>query len=1334
MSHIFKEIRKLEALCRKAMGAEQYRLRREISRFKRPGSKKSDPAAVSEKLAELEQRIRFSIEKRGWRRKNRPRPVYSEDLPIVAKKEEIIRTIADNRVVVISGETGSGKTTQIPKFCLEAGRGVDGKIGCTQPRRIAAMTVASRIAEELGEDLGRSVGYKIRFQDHTDENSFIKIMTDGILLAETQGDPWLNEYDTLIVDEAHERSLNIDFVLGILKTLVRKRRNLKLIITSATIDTEKFSKAFDDAPVIEVSGRMFPVEVRYMAPEGKADDNEQTHVDLAVKAVHKLQQESPYGGDILVFMPTEQDIRETCGLLEGRNYTGVSILPLFGRLAAGDQSRVFARMTGRKVIVATNVAETSITIPGIKYVVDTGLARISQYSPRSRTTGLPVVPVSRSSADQRKGRCGRVENGICIRLYPEKDYESRPRFTPPEILRSNLAEVILRMIALRLGDIKAFPFIDRPADKNIQDGFKLLDELGAIVRKPGRNGTTRFLLTEQGRTMARLPLDPRISRMLIEAREENCLPEMIVIASALTIQDPRERPVDKETQAGQAHARFKDTRSDFITLLNIWNIYHENRKQLRSTGKMRKYCKQNFLSFRRMREWRDIRHQIAAILDEQGFGNAVTKGRPVRETGSRDADGAKQGFSPRYVAIHKSILSGFLSNIATKKEKFIYKAAREREVMLFPGSAIFQSGGTWVVAAEMVETSRLFARIVANIDVEWLEPIGKDQCKHTYLQPHWEKGRGEVVASEQVSLYGLIIVPSRSVSYGRVSPEEAAKIFIRSALVEGDVKQPFPFMKYNIGLMEEIREQEDKIRRRDLLVSEEDLCAFYEKNLPQGIYDIRSLKSFLKTRKSDKFLRMKKEDLYLSSPDREELNQYPDRISLGNTAFPCDYHFDPGHKKDGVTVKISPALAPSVPPESLDWVVPGLFREKITALVRGLPKEYRKRLVPVSTTVEVIADEMPREKETPLITALSRFIYSRFKVDVPASAWAVADLPEHLRMRIAIQGPRGEELRASRDAAILHKGVSNTVDPESFESARKSWERDGLTTWDFGDLPDTVTLKAENGEKWVAYPGLKANGDGLGLRLFRKQREAMTSHRQGVAKLCGLHLAGELRSLKAHMVLPRDVANDAQYFGGAKAVARQLYESITDHLLCKNIRTRQAFEAYTREVGPLIGDTGKRKLDSVVRTLKAYHQCRTTLFDLENANRRNPGAIKFLAGLRGALANLVPENFVGLYNQGRMVCLERYIRAITLRAQRGLVSFEKDQAKAGEVRIHTDRLNELLRGLSPNVSDEKRTAVEDFFWLIEEYKVSLFAQELKTPVRVSPKRLTKKFEEIRRMV
>ncbi|MFW5853978.1 MAG: ATP-dependent RNA helicase HrpA [Thermodesulfobacteriota bacterium] len=1318
---IRKQIRRLESQCGNAWGAERQDLKREINRFKRSRPEFLHSEKGRKKLTELDNRVQRSLNRRKSRAENRPRPTYNDDLPIVAKRQDIIEAVSKNRVVVISGETGSGKTTQIPKFCLEAGRGIDGKIGCTQPRRIAAMTVASRIAEELGEDLGRSVGYKIRFQDQTGDDAFIKIMTDGILLAEAQNDRWLNEYDTIIVDEAHERSLNIDFVLGVLKDLVHRRKDLKLIITSATIDTEKFSKAFDDAPIIEVSGRMYPVEVRYTAPSSSNED--QTHVDLAVSAMDKLQQESPYGGDVLIFMPTEQDIRETCELLEGRNYTGVTVLPLFARLSAGDQSRVFSRVRGRKIIVSTNVAETSITIPGITYVIDTGLARISQYSPRSRTTSLPVLPVARSSADQRMGRCGRVSNGICIRLYEETDYETRPRFTPPEILRSNLAEVILRMIDLRLGDIAAFPFIDRPAEKNIQDGFNLLEELGAIHRKPSRNGKTLFGLTAHGRIMAKLPLDPRLSRMLLEAAEQGCLDEMTVIASALSLQDPRDRPAEKEAQADQAHAKFKDPNSDFLALLNIWNGYHETRQEVKSTGRMRKYCKENFISFRRMREWRDIHYQIRTILEEHNLKNRV----------ERPSTKAKKGKSPFYEGLHRSVLSGFLSNIANKKEKNIYRAAKDREVMVFPGSGLFNQAGPWIVSAEMVETSRLFARMAADIEVDWLESVGRDQCRYTYFEPHWERSRGEVVAYEQVSLYGLIIVPRRTVSYGRIDPEEARDIFIRSALVEGDLRQPLPFMVHNRTLMEEVRTMEDRVRRRDLMVSEADLHAFYAERIDEGVYDIRTLKQLIKKRRGDRFLRLKREDLLRTTPDPEELALYPEQVTLGNTVFPCDYHFVPGDASDGVTVRIPSDQASTVPSESLDWLVPGLFREKITALIKALPKAHRKQLVPVSNTVDIIAAEMDQNRDTPLITRLGEFIHTRFGVDIPASAWSFDELPDYLKMRISVRGPKGEEIRAGRDATLLGGPVTHTLEEDRFQAAKAEWERDNITDWDFGDLPESVPLNPNGKRKWMAYPGLTAENGSISLRLYEDRNEALEAHVNGVSALLGRFLSREIRFLKKQLELPRNLMEPARYFGGNKILEQQMYDAVLKDLLQINLRNRKEFLQHAEKISPLLRKAGDEKSDRVGRVLNAYHQCRTILFDLENRNRTHPGMVRFLAHLRDDLSNLVPEHFVSLYNNDRLAHLERYIQAIALRAERGVVNLEKDQLKARDVQIQANQLKDLLNGLSPRVSDEKRWAVEDFFWLIEEYKVSLYAQELKTPVPVSQKRLNKRYEEIRRM-
>jgi len=1328
-------INRLKSTLSKTYGADRHRFDRDLRRLTQAvggGLSKMGNAAVgkpddclTQKILQLESAVDASVRKREHRLSRSPRLNYPDGLPILDRKNEIVTALMNHRVVVISGETGSGKTTQIPKFCIEAGRGIDGQIGVTQPRRIAAMTVAERIAEELGEPLGRSVGYKIRFDDQTSDDTFIKIMTDGILLAETQGDRWLGAYDTLIVDEAHERSLNIDFVLGILKSLLGRRRDLSLVITSATIDTEKFSRAFDDAPVIEVSGRMFPVEVRYLSQDTVAEESDQTHVDMAAAAVRKLQAESPYGGDILVFMPTEQDIRETCELLEGSQFTGVNVLPLYGRLSAGEQSRVFQRLPGRKIIVATNVAETSITIPGIRFVVDTGLARISQYLPRSRSTALPVVPISRSSADQRMGRCGRVANGVCIRLYSEADYEHRPRFTPPEILRSNLAEVILRMISLRLGDIADFPFIDRPADKNIQDGFNLLYELGAVVRKPlGKGGRTAVRLTERGRVMARLPVDPRLSRMLLAAAEAGCLREMTVLAAALSIQDPRERPTGKETQADQAHAPFKDASSDFITLLNIWNAYHETKSVVKSIGRMRAFCKQQFLSFKRMREWRDIHYQLAVILEEHGIRDRASIDR-------KSTDGAP--FTPCYTALHTSILSGFLSNIAIRKEKFIYQAAREREAMIFPGSGIFKSSGPWVVAAEMVETSRLFARTVANIDVEWLEAVGGDMCRRAYANPRWEKNRGEVVADEQVSLFGLVIIPRRPVSYGRIDPDKASRIFIRSALVEGDIRQPFSFIRHNQALIGEVRGIEDRVRRRDILVSEEDLCAFYADKLGTRIYDVRTLKSFLKGRKNDKFLRMEEDDLRRYLPDPDELRRYPDQIPLGNTVFPCDYVFDPSRPEDGVTVQIPSSVAPSVSPEALDWLVPGLLEEKITVLIKGLPKEYRKQLVPVNTTVRTIVNELPKGRGA-LLTVLAAFIYQRFGVSIPASAWNEGDLPEHLRMRIAIIGPDGEEIRAGRNAEVLRKSAADPMNRDQFEAVQREWERTGITRWDFRDLPESLTLTGEGGETWVAYPGLRVDKDGLSLKLYRDPVKAEAGHRGGMVRLFSICLANNLKLIRKKLVLPKGLAEAARYFGGVKRVENRVYDSVLVDLFHRNIRTRSAFEALMAEAAPLISASAQNKQAVVVDILAAYHECRSGLFHMENTSRSNTGIIRFLSGLRDALVNLVPENFLAIYDTERLFHLKRYIRAISIRAQRAVENFERDQAKVALMKQHVDHLMDLLNSLEGGASNEKRAAVETFFWMIEEYKVSLFAQELKTPIRISPKRLEEKYGQVRRMV
>ena len=1291
------------------------RLEKSLDRLMHGARGKKPNQRFLNRLEHLENRLTLAIQRKEERLKNRPTLCYPEGLPILDKRQEIVEALQTHQVVIISGDTGSGKSTQIPKMCIEAGQGMAGKIGCTQPRRIAATTIARRIAEELEENVGQSVGYKIRFTDRSHPNTFIKIMTDGMLLAETQKDRFLYEYDTLIIDEAHERSLNIDFLLGILRSLLPKRRELKVVITSATLDTEKFSRAFQDASVIHVEGRMYPVEVRYEPGKPSAHGaEEETHVDLAVRAIEDIRKKDP-PGDVLIFMPTEQDIRETCELLATRTFKDAIILPLFARLTAAQQKRVFSSVAGLKIVVATNVAETSLTIPGIRYVIDTGLARIPRYLPRTRTLSLAVAPISRSSADQRKGRCGRIGRGTCIRLYSEEDYEARAEYTPPEIMRSNLAEVILRMLSLNLGHIDAFPFIDKPHQKSIKDGFDLLKELGAITKR-GRI----VALTPMGKLMARMPLDPRVSRMMLEAQKEGCVEEVSVIASALSIQDPRDRPYEKARQADRAHGPFKNPDSDFLSLLKIWNAYQRAWQTHKTQNRMRKFSREHFLSFVRMREWRDIHDQIHMILKEN-------RTPPLAVT-NEESELSRE----RYAAVHRSILSGYLSNIAMKKDRNLYLAARGREVMLFPGSTLFNKGVSWVVAAEMVKTTRLFARTAARIDPEWLESLGGGLCKRSYSDAHWERNRGEVRAAEHVTLFGLRIVSGRPVSYGPIRPEEAQGIFIQSALVEGLVNEKLPFLDRNRHLIETLAGMEDKIRRHDLLVAETVLADFYSERLP-GICDIRSLKSRIKDRGGDAFLNMHEADLVLHPPDPSIPGLYPDQVSLGNVVFPFSYKFSPGHEEDGVTISIPESMLSRFPAHELDWLVPGLFKEKITALVKGLPKRFRKQLVPVSKTVETIVKEMPQAEES-LLTSLARFIYRRFRVDIPASAWPIQGIPEHLKMRVSLTDTRGRMLRAGRDIHTLRKGekpVGGALGHEKkWKAAREKWEKTHLTQWDFGELPEQIPL----GPNLAIYPALQPGERCVHLRLFEHADEALQTHRQGVAALFSLILSKDLKFLKRSLKLPEDIGRAAVYFGGARALETALYESSFQRRFHLDIRTGQAFDRHVEEARAGLLKEGLAWRDLAVRVIRAYEETRTVIHTIESANRTHPKVLALCTVIRENVTRLVPENFPHIYGPERMCHLPRYLKALAVRAQRGSQDTEKDREKDRCATVFSRALDRLRAELPPHASGQKKSDMEAFQWMIEEYRVSLFAQELKTPFPVSRKRLQKKLDDIERMV
>ena len=1317
-------IEKITALLPRALHRDRYAVSRDPLISGKKGKVVKTGSRESKRLLSLKRRLERSAGIKEKRISRLPKDLAAPDLPISEEKDRIVRLISENQVLIVSGETGSGKTTQLPKFCLEAGRGVEGRIACTQPRRIAAITVAARIAEEMGQQPGESTGYKIRFSDKLSDETVVKMVTDGMLLSETQADPYLNEYDTIIVDEAHERSLNIDFLLGLLKRLIKIRRDLKLIITSATIDTEKFSKAFSDAPVVEVLGRMYPVELHHMPPEGSSEDGDDySYVDGAVQAIDRIVRQSPFG-DILVFMPTEQDIRETCDLLASRRYPGMVVLPLYARLSAPDQSKVFKPAAGRKIIVATNVAETSITIPNIKYVVDTGLARISNYIPATRTTALPVSPISKSSADQRKGRCGRVQNGVCIRLYSEEDYLSRPLYTPPEILRANLAEVILRMIALNLGNVEAFDFVDPPPARQIRDGFNILYELGAIEKessKKKKSPGTGVDLTDRGRMMAKMPLDPRLSRMLIEARENKVTAPVCVIAAALTIPDPRQRPEGQEAQANQAHAGFVDRTSDFITFYNMWRGLlgdaAAKRPQIRAKH-LKQFTSRHFLSFRRMREWIDVYEQIAAILEESGI--------PLdgEETALDPDHAGTEDFSVLYAAIHKSVLSGFLANIAEKKEKNLYRGARQREMMIFPGSGVFNRGGQWIVSAEVVETTRRFARTVANIDSQWLEPLGRALCRYSYSNPVWQRSRETVIAKEQVSLYGLIIVSGRPVNYGKIDPDTASEVFIRDALVRGDVKRPLPFMVHNREMIEAVQDMENRVRRRDLMAGEDGMVRFYEKRLP-GIYDMRSLRRLIKKKGSDDFLKMDWSDLMSGSPDDDALSRFPDHMVLGDGRFSLTYRFNPGETDDGVTLTLPVSATDTIPAASTDWVVPGLLEEKITALIKGLPKAYRKKLVPVNASVAVIMAEMPLYRGS-LASALSRFIYERFGLDIPVSQWSEKDLPQHLRLRLAVVDKDGKVVSSGRDPNVLSGLQGEAVDPDHLATAKTQWEKEGLVTWDVGDLPEMISIEGENGQVLPAYPTLEAaRAEAVNLRLYTDRPRALAAHKKGVARLFAIYFKKEIKHLKKSISLSGEMKTCAMHFGGDQAVATAIVDHVIHRLFAVNIRTEAEFYDHAKAMVNRALPEGRRLLEAIQPVLRQYREIQARL------NGLSPDAPPRLVSAVGeSLSGLVPANFITLYSAERIEHLPRYLKALSLRLERGLNDPEKEREKRRKVEKCRNRLDELLKNLDSSASIEKQQAVEGYFWMIEEYKVSLFAQELKTAYPVSEKRLQKRYKEI----
>jgi len=1293
------------SLVPKCMLADRVAISQQLKKLQR--KRQRDPAQLKKLKARAERSVALLKE----RREKPLKVTYPEDLPISARKDEIVQAIKNNPVVIVAGETGSGKTTQLPKMCLDAGRGVDAKIACTQPRRVAALSVSRRIAEELGVHWGDEVGCKIRFKDDTKPDTRIKMMTDGMLLAEIQGDPDLYEYDTIIIDEAHERSLNIDFLLGYLRQLRERRPELKMIITSATIDTKTFSEAFDNAPIIEVSGRVYPVDIQYWSMDDLlGEDDVSTYIDAAVTAVDAVVAEAPrHGGDILVFMPTEKDIHETRRRLEGRQFRGVEVVPMFGRLTASDQQKVFHIQNYRRIVVATNIAETSITIPGIRYVIDTGMARISRYNPRNQTHRLPVEPISQSSAQQRAGRCGRVANGVCIRLYDEKDFLSRPEYTQPEIQRSDLADVILRMISLNLGDVETFPFIDPPRPQAIAGGFTLLAELGALDENKR--------LTQLGRSMARLPIAPTVARMVLQAQQEQALKEVLVIASAISIQDPRVRPLGQEKMADQEHKRFVDKTSDFLSLLNIWNAYHGTMEHLKTQSQMRKFCAQHFLSFNRMREWRDIYTQIRHTLREIG-GFRFNKD---------DAD---------YNSIHRSIVSGLLSNVAQKKEGNIYRAARGREVMLFPGSGLFlrrkeeekekleNAKGkeartpSWVIAGEVVETSRLFARTVAQVQPQWLVELGAHLCQATYKEPFYSARSGRVLATQTLTLHGLQVQKKR-VGYGKIDSKAATEVFIREALVNDEVTLPHEFLTHNRELRERVETWQMRQRHTQFLDLDEAVYQFYAERL-EGVSSTHDLNRVVRDQGAD-YLMMTEADLSGGDDVDFDRGSFPEYLEVDGQQIPLVYAYRPGQDEDGITLKLPYKMMHFVQGDVLEWLVPGLLEEKITYLLRGLPKGIRKQFVPVPDKARDIARSL-QPTHGDFLSSLSAHILSRYGIETAHSDWKTDDLPEHLRMRVEVQGEKEETIASARDLAILRERLEQheeSVESDAWTEAVKLVSRQDVVGRDLGALPERVEVSQMGGMTVFGYVGLKREGDWVNVCLFNRPDEAENETRLGWIRLCEREMREEMKALKRALGELKQATQVALFEGGSEALREAAYENLVAFLFDKDAPfpvTTERFEARVKDARVRLQHMVPQLLGSM-----------TTLFETYREICLMP---KAYPELEADVSRLMPPDFLRRTPFDQLPHLSRFLKAIQLRAERAKVDARKDFQKAEMVKPFQDAVDVLL---DSELSFTKRAATEDLRWLLEEFRVSVFAQELGTAQKVSPKRLSDLLEKVRGM-
>ena len=1287
-----EQLKKLTQGLAGCMMADRYQLRRRIDGLRR---RNNNGKPIDRGLREVSEMIEVSTTRLESRRAARPQPEYPVELPVSSRRVEIAAAIEEHQVVVIAGETGSGKTTQLPKICLEVGRGVAGLIGHTQPRRIAARSVALRIAEELKSEAGRGVGYKMRFTDRVSSDSYIKLMTDGILLAEIQNDRLLSQYDTIIIDEAHERSLNIDFLLGYLKRLLPRRPDLKLIITSATINTESFSQFFDNAPIVEVSGRTWPVELRYRPLA--ADDEERRDRDIPeaiIDAVDELTLEDPLG-DILIFLPGERQIRECAEALRKHRLRDTELLPLFARLSGAEQDRVFRLHHGRRIVLATNVAETSLTVPGIRFVIDTGLARISRYSHRTKVQRLPIEAISQASANQRSGRCGRVSAGVAIRLYSEQDYLSRPQFTAPELLRTNLASVILQMASLDLGDVAAFPFLEPPDRRYINDGYRILHELGAV------DGHNR--LTPMGRKLARLPIDPRIGRMLLAADSEGCLDEVLTIASALSVQDPRERPLEAQQAADEAHSRFSDKRSDFLGLLRLWTYYHEQARHL-SKNKLRKQCKKEFLSYLRLREWHDVHGQLLALVREM-------KLRLNRE----QAD---------YNAIHRALLTGLLGNIAFKSDRHEYSGARNIKLAIFPGSSLFKKQPKWIMAAELVETSRLYARTVAAIEPEWIEPLAKHLVKRNYFEPHWAKRPAQVSAWERVTLYGLIIVPRRVVNYGPIDPKLSRELFIRNALVAGEFQCRAPFFSHNRQLLEEVELLEAKARRRDILIDEQLLFEFYDTRIPEGIYSGKQFEKWRKKveRKDARQLFLTREFLMQHGAGAVTENSFPDHVEMGGIAFALDYHFEPGEPDDGVTVVIPLAALAVVESEVFEWLVPGLLKEKIIALIKSLPKPLRRNFVPAINYAEAVLEVIKQDGS--LIVALSRQLLRITGVDIPRQAWQLDQLPPHLLMNYRIVDERSRVIGEGRDLNVLRDELSGKVRSSLEKRPATGIERSNITAWDFEPLPEVLEVE-QQGLLLRTYPALVDNKQDVSIQLFENREVAEWQMHHGIVRLLMLQMPDKIKYLRKSLPGLQQMCLYYVPVGNCDELRDTIIEAAVGQLLENKVevlpREQAGFDRLVGQIRPEIVSYASQLTEQVAAVLKLFHSINRDLSGALPAD-----CLEAVADMRGQLGRLVYPGFVKEIPGDWLQHLSRYLKAIERRLDKLRSSPRRDRELMLDVQKLEQKLIQRLENCDPH--REIDPGLLNYRWMLEELRVSLFAQELRTIAPVSVKRLEKSWK------